>query len=135
MDCWLLVTSVEVQPPATGAAGCDAAAQAVAVALRRSWDKRSDGASTVLITSILDEELHTVHGIDENPPLIWTRRLRKKFERRSEADAKIAFMLFLDFAHIEFETACKGAIEYERLCFSTTNHIHISAKGGMVYKH
>ena len=30
---------------------------------------------------------------------------------------------------------CKGAMEYERHCFSTGNHKHISAKEGMVYKH
>ena len=70
MDSWQLVTSVELQPPATGPAGCDAAATAAAVALRRSWDRRKDGASVVLVTSISDEELHTVHGIDEDPPLI-----------------------------------------------------------------
>ena len=36
--------------------------------------------------------------------MIWTR-LREKIERRSEAEAEIAFMLFLDFAHVESETA------------------------------
>ena len=30
---------------------------------------------------------------------------------------------------------CKGAIEYERHCFSTSNHKHISAKDRMMYKH
>ena len=108
----LLVTGVEVQPPATGPAGCDVAATAAALALRRSWDKRSDGASAVLITSISDEELHTVHGIDENPPLIRTR-LREKIERRSEAEAETAFMLFLDFAHTESETANEMIERYE----------------------
>ena len=33
MDCWLLVTGIKVQPPATGPARCDAAATAAAVAL------------------------------------------------------------------------------------------------------
>ena len=70
MDCWQLVTGVELQPLATGPARCDAAATAAAVALRRSWDRRKDGASAVLITSITDEELHTVHDIDEDPPVI-----------------------------------------------------------------
>ena len=89
-----------------------AAATAAAVSLRRSWDRRSDGASAVSITSISDEELHTVHGIDEDPPLIWTR-LREKIERRSEAETKTAFMLFLDFAHIESETANEMIERYE----------------------
>ena len=39
MDYWQLVTGVELQPPAVGPAGCDAAATAAAVALRRSWDR------------------------------------------------------------------------------------------------
>ena len=112
MDCWLLVTGIEVQPPATRPAGCDTAATVAAVALRRSWDIRSDGASAVLITSISDEKLHTIHGIDENPPLMWTR-LREKFERRSEAEAETAFMLFLDFAHIESENANEMIERYE----------------------
>ena len=80
--------------------------------MRRSWDRRSDGASAVLITSISEEELHTVNGIDENPPLIWTR-LREKIERRAEAEAESAFMLFLDFAHIESETANEMIERYE----------------------
>ena len=63
-----------------------------------------DGASAALITSISDEELHVLHGIDEDPPAIWIR-LREKFERRSEAQAEACFMLFLDFAHVESETA------------------------------
>ena len=114
MDCWQLVMGVELQPPATGRAGCDAAATVAAVALRRLWDSKKDGASAVLITSISNEELHTVHGIDEDPPLIWTR-LREKFERRSEAEAETAFMLFLDFAHIESETANEMIERYETI--------------------
>ena len=87
MDCWQLVTGVELQPPATAPAGADAAAITAALALRKSWDKRRDGASAAQITSISDEELHTVHGIEEDPPQIWIR-LREKIERRSEAEAK-----------------------------------------------
>ena len=112
VDCWQLVTGVELQPPATGPAGCDAAATVAAIALRRLWDRRKDGASVLLIASISDEELHIVHGIDEDPPMIWTR-LREKIERRSEAEAATAFMLLLDFAHIESETANEMIERYE----------------------
>ena len=112
MDCWLLVTGAELQPPATAPAGADAAAVTAALNLRKSWDRRNDAASAVLITSISDEELHTVHGIDEDPPQIWIR-LREKFERRSEAEAETAFMLFLDFAHLESETADELIERYE----------------------
>ena len=112
MDCWLLVTGVELQPPATGPAGCDAATATATVNLRRSWERQKDGASAVLITSISDEELHTVHGVDEDPPQIWTR-LRETFERRSEAEAEAAFMLFLDFAHVESETTNEMIERYE----------------------
>ena len=73
MDYWLLVTGAELQPPATAPAGADAAAITAALALRKSWDKTRDGASAALITSISDEELHTVYGIDEDPPQIWIR--------------------------------------------------------------
>ena len=100
MDCWLLVTGAELQPPAIAPAGADAAAITTTLNLRKSWDRRRDVASTVLITSMLAEELHTVHGIDEDPPLIWTRLL-DKFERRSEAEAETSFMLFLDFTHLK----------------------------------
>ena len=112
MDCWLLVTGVELQSPPTAAASADAAAIVAALALRKSWDRRRDGASVALITSISDEELHVVHGIDEDPPQIWTR-LKEKFERRSEAEAEASFMLFLDFAHIESETANEMIERYE----------------------
>ena len=44
--------------------------------------------------------------------MIWTR-LREKSERRSEAEAETAFMLFLDFAHIESETANEMIERYE----------------------
>ena len=112
MDCWLLVSGTELQPPLTAPAGADAPAVAAAVALRKSWDKRRDGASAALITSISDEELHVLHGIDEDPPAIWIR-LREKFERRSEAQAEACFMLFLDFAHVESETANEMIERYE----------------------
>ena len=112
MDCWLLVTGVELQPPATAPVGSDAATVTAALNLRRSWDKRNDAASAVLITSISDEELHTVYGISDDPPRIWTR-LREKFERRSEAEAETMFMLFLDFTHLESETANEMIERYE----------------------
>ena len=104
MDCWQLVSGVELQPPATSPFGSDAATQTAAVATRRSWDKRNDRAAAVLITSITDDELHTVQAVDEDPVAIWTR-LREKIERRSEAEAETAFMKFLDFTHKEAETA------------------------------
>ena len=71
----------------------------------------------VPITSISDEELHTVHGLDDFPPQIWIR-LREKFDRRSEAEAETAFMSFLDFAHLESETADELLWSGMRLLFS-----------------
>ena len=100
MDWWLLVTGIELHPPATASTGADAVAVTAALNLRKSWDRRKDASSAVLITSISNEKLHVVHGIDEDPPQIWTR-LREKFERRSEAEAETAYMLFLDFTHLE----------------------------------
>ena len=112
MECWELVTGVELQPPETARAGADAAAVAAALALRKSWDRRNIASSAVLITSISDGELHIVNGLDAFPPQIWTR-LREKFDRRSEAEAETAFMSFLDFAHLESETADELIERYE----------------------
>ena len=112
MDCWLLVTGIELQPPATAPAGANAAIVTTALNLRKSWDRRKDASSAVLITSISDDELHVVHGIDEDPPQIWTR-LREKFECRSEAEAETTFMLFLDFTHLESETTNEMIERYE----------------------
>ena len=114
MDCWRLVTATELQPPATGAPGCTAAETAAAELLRRNWDRRKDRASAVLITSITDDELHTVQAVDEDPVAIWTR-LREKFERRSEAEAETAHMKFLDFTHLESETANETIERFETL--------------------
>ena len=112
MECWELVTGAELQPPDTAPAGANAVAVAAALALRKSWDRRNIASSAVLITSISDEELHTVHGLDDFPPQIWTRP-REKFDRRSEAEAETAFMSFLDFAHLESETADELIERYE----------------------
>ena len=112
MDCWLLVTGVELQPASTGPPGCTPAETAVALGVKRSWDKRKDRATAVLITSISDEEMHTVHPVDEDPVQIWMR-LREKFERRSEAEAETAHMLFLDFTHIEDESANETIERFE----------------------
>ena len=114
MDCWRLVTATELQPPATGAPGCTAAETAAAELLRRNWDRRKDRASAVLITSITDDELHTVQAVDEDPVAIWTR-LRENFERRSEAQAETAHMKFLDFTHLESETANETIERFETL--------------------
>ena len=92
--------------------GADAAAQAAALLLRKSWDKRRDGACAAIITSISDEELHVVHGIDEDPVATWTR-LKEKFERRSEQESEATFMRFLDFSHTESETANEMIERYE----------------------
>ena len=84
MDCWLPVTGAELQLPATAPAGADAAAVTAALNLRKSWDRRNDAASAVLITSISDEQLHTVHGR--------TRTLRKfgsDFGKKSSAVPKL----------------------------------------------
>lgn len=112
MECWDLVTGTELPPPATAPAGADAAAQTAALDLRKLFDKRRIGACAVLITSISDDELHVVHGIEEDPLATWTR-LKEKFERRSEQEAEASFMRFLDFTHIESETANEMIERYE----------------------
>ena len=63
MDCWRLVSAAEAEPRATALAG-GAAERAAAVLVRTSWVKRRDRAAAVLITSISDEEVHTVQAVD-----------------------------------------------------------------------
>ena len=75
-----------------------------AALIRTGWMRRRDRAAAVLITSISDEELHTVLAVGDDPIRIWTR-LRKKFKRRSEAEAETAQMNLLDFAHREGENS------------------------------
>ena len=114
MRCWEIVIGVEVQPAATAPAGADAPAIAAALALRESWDSRHERAAAVLVTSIADEELNTIGPIAENPIAIWMR-LQEKFVRRSEAEAESPFMQFLDFTHVESETANEMIERYETL--------------------
>ena len=114
MECWALVTDVELQPAGTGPPGCTPAETVVALGVKRSWDKRKDRAAAVLITFISDEEFHTVQPVDEDPVLIWTR-LKEKFERRSEAQAETSHMRFSDFVRIESESVNETIERFETL--------------------
>ena len=62
-----MTTGVEVMPPATASLGATTADATAALVIRASWDKRWDKAATILITSISDEEIHTVQAVDEDP--------------------------------------------------------------------
>ena len=116
MDCWRMITGAEVIPPATAPVGSTGAERTASLALRASWDR----AAAILITSISDDEIHTVQAVDEDPVQIW-ERLREKFERRSEAEAETAHMQLMDFTYREgesanatidrFETAVKTCID------------------------
>ena len=114
MSCWKMITGGEVMPPVKAPLGATAADAAAAVVLRASWDKRWDKAAAILITSISDEEIHTVQAVDEDPIQIWNR-LQEKFERRSEAEAETAQMNLLDFAHREDETANSTIDRFETI--------------------
>ena len=104
VKCWALVNGNEPLPPGTGPPGCLATVTAAALALQRKWDERQDRAAALLITSIHDDELHEVMDVEDDPEMIWNR-LKEKFERVSEAEAENANSQFLEFAHIESETA------------------------------
>ena len=99
-----MVTWTELEPPATLPAGTSGAAVTANALMRTSWIKRRDRAAAALITSVSDEEGHTVQAVDDDPILMWTR-LKEKFERRSEAEAETAQLKLLDFAHREGESA------------------------------
>ena len=79
MDCWRIVSGTQVEPPATVPAGSNIVVVNAAQLVRNSWLKRADRAAALLITSISDEELHTVQAVDEDPVAIWNR-LKEKFE-------------------------------------------------------
>ena len=104
MDCWRLVSGLELEPPTTVLAGVGAAGTAAVGLVRTSWLTRRNCAATVIISYISDEELHTVQAVDEDLVQIWDR-LKEKNGRRSEAEAKTAQLSLLDFAHREGETA------------------------------
>ena len=104
MECWRLVEGTEVSPPATAAAGASAAELRAALAAKALWDKKCDRASSLLVSSVSDDEIGTIYGFDDDPVAIWAR-LRDKFERRSEAEAESAQMELLEFTHKEGETA------------------------------
>ena len=104
MDCWRLVEGTEVAPPSAAPAGATPAETRVVQAAKLLWDKRCDRASSVLVTSISDEEIHTVYRVDDDPVQVWAR-LKEKFERRSEAEAETAQTQLLEFAHREGENA------------------------------
>ena len=103
-DIWRLVSGLEAEPPATLPYGSSNTQITAAALIRVGWLKKRDRASALLITSISDDELHTVLAVENDPVRIWSR-LREKFERRSEAEAETAQMNLLDFAHREGETA------------------------------
>ena len=67
MDCWRLVTEVELVPPAAAPTGSTVVQLAAAILTRAPWDKRRDRAAAILITSISDEESHTIQAVDEDP--------------------------------------------------------------------
>ena len=56
-------------------------------------------------------------------------------EHRTAPLRKMGFVIKQNKMKLFLLTKCKGAIEYERHCSSASNHIHNSAKKGMVYKH
>ena len=104
MDCWRLVIGTEAEPPTTLLARSSGAVVTDAALMRTSWIRRRDRATAALITSVSNEEVHTVQAVNDDPILMW-RRLKEKFERRSEAEGETVQMRLLDFAHREGESA------------------------------
>ena len=74
MDCWRLVSGAKAEPPATLPAGSSGVQVTAAALIRAGWLKRRDRASAVLITSISDDELHTVLAVEDDPIRVWNRR-------------------------------------------------------------
>ena len=85
-------------------AGCTADVTAAALATRVAWFVKKEAASAVLVTSISDDELHVIDGIEDEPAHVWAR-LAEKFDRKSEAKAETCLMSLLDFTHQESQTA------------------------------
>ena len=114
MDCWRLVSGTKAEPPATAPPGAGSARTVAALIIKARWVKKRDRAAALLITSISDEELHTIQAVDEDPVAIWNR-LKEKYERRSEAEAETAQMSLLDFAHREGETSNSTIDRFETI--------------------
>ena len=70
MDYWRLVTKTESVPPITAPPRVGSARTAAVVVIKVAWVKKRDRAAALLITSISDEELHTVQAVDEDPVAI-----------------------------------------------------------------
>ena len=104
MECWRLVEGTKLIPTGIAPAGATAAVIREAAAAKVLWEKKCDRASSLLVSSVSDDEMVTIYGFDDDPVAMWAR-LREKYERKSEAEAEAAQMQLLDFAHVEGETA------------------------------
>ena len=57
-----------------------------------------------MITSIYDDELHEIADVEDDPEQMWDR-LKEKYDYILEAEVENAHSQFMEFAHIESETA------------------------------
>ena len=71
-DIWRLVSGVEAEPLATLPAGSSNTQITAAALILAGWLKKRDRASALLITSISDDELHTVLAVEDDPVRIWS---------------------------------------------------------------
>ena len=66
-DIGRLVSGLEPEPPATLPTGSSGNQVTAAALIRAGWLKKKDRASALLITSISDDELHTILAVEDDP--------------------------------------------------------------------
>ena len=66
MECWRIVEGTELIPTRTAPVGSSAAVIREAAAAKVLWEKKSDRASSLLVTSIHDDEMITIYGFDDD---------------------------------------------------------------------
>ena len=119
MDCWGLVSAIDLVPAAATPENTNAERIAINLTIA-VWTRKRDRAAALLITSVSDEESHVIHAVEDNPVEIWDR-LKEKFERRSEAEAETAQLQFLDFTHKEGEDANAMIERFETIVTTCTD--------------
>ena len=70
-------------------------------------------ASRIILNSISDEQVAYIKPVITDPVAVW-KRLKINFERKTKVDKEAAHMAFLNFEHVETETADFLIDRYEK---------------------
>ena len=90
----------------------DIAADKIVVDKYDAYEEDYNKAACLLVESISDSELLTVTSILDDPIAIWNK-LQQKFARKSEMGNSAVQKAFLNFQHLETETADETICRFE----------------------